>query len=298
MTENSFAEQIAKNAQIGAQAEAPFGAAIGVSKAVAETAFKSESAGETANLNLEVAKKKLEQVGAGASVVEIAGKCLDGIGTNLEKFGKWHKGRAEGRMEKSTKQRATIESIKYEKVTKLQQREEQRILQAQVEQFNPNLYVVRAKSSWESSFVGRNLDKATTWFKENVNKKYNEMRVVANESDAKKFSNRAEFADGWAKLAKKFANEARTKVATIAEQQENRAGAEFTQANLENSRVGDRATTASEALQRTREADYFMPDAKSTSNTIKAEGGDADFSHTADAAKEWSGRAAGTNATA
>lgn len=295
MTENSFAEQIAKNTQVGAQAEAPFGAAIGVSKAVAETAFKSEAAGEKVNLNLEVAKKKLEQVGAGASVVEIAGKCLDGIGTNLEKFGKWHKGRAEGRMEKSAKQRATIESIKNEKVTKLQQKEEQRILQAQVEQFNPNLYVVKAKSRWESGFVGRNMDKATTWFKENVSKKYNEMRVVANESDAKKFSNRAEVFEGGAKLAKKFAQEIRTKVGNITQQQENRAEAEFTQTQLEKSRVGDRATTASEALQRTREADYFMPDAKSTSNTIKAEGGDADFSHTADAAKEWSGRAAGTN---
>ena len=297
MTETSFAEQIAKDAQIGAQAEAPFGAAIGVSKVVAETAFKSEVAGETANLNLEVAKKKLEQVGAGASVVEIAGKCLDGIGTNLEKFGKWHKGRAEGRMEKSTQQRSTIESIKNEKVTKLQQQEERRILQAQVEQFNPNYRVGKAESWWQNK-VGNKLDTATTWFKENVSKKYNEMRVVANESDAKKFFNRAEFFDGGAKLAKEFARKIRIKVKDITQQQENRADANNAQAYSERSRVDDRANTASEALQRTREADYFMPDAKSTSNTIKAEGGDADFSHTADAAKEWSGRAAGTNATA
>ena len=297
MTETSFAEQIAKDAQIGAQAEAPFGAAIGVSEAVAETAFRSEVAGETANLNLEVAKKKLEQVGAGASVVEFAGKCLDGIGTNLEKFGKWHKGRAEGRMEKSTQQRSTIESIKNEKVTKLQQQEERRILQAQVEQFNPNYRVGKAESWWQNK-VGNKLDTATTWFKENVSKKYNEMRVVANESDAKKFFNRAEFFDGGAKLAKEFARKIRIKVEDITQQQENRADANNVQAHLERNRVGDRANTASEALQRTREADYFMPDAKSTSNTIKAEGGDADFSHTADAAKEWSGRAAGTNATA
>ena len=297
MTETSFAEQIAKDAQIGAQAEAPFGAAIGVSKVVAETAFKSEVAGETANLNLEVAKKKLEQVGAGAFVVEITGKCLDGIGTNLEKFGKWHKGRAEGRMEKSTQQRSTIESIKNEKVTKLQQQEERRILQAQVEQFNPNYRVGKAESWWQNK-VGNKLDTATTWFKENVSKKYNEMRVVANESDAKKFFNRAEFFDGGAKLAKEFARKIRIKVKDITQQQENRADANNVQAHLERNRVGDRANTASEALQRTREADYFMPDAKSTSNTIKAEGGDADFSHTADAAKEWSGRAAGTNATA
>ena len=297
MTETSFAEQIAKDAQIGAQAEAPFGAAIGVSEAVAETAFRSEVAGETANLNLEVAKKKLEQVGAGASVVEIAGKCLDGIGTNLEKFGKWHKGRAEGRMEKSTQQRSTIESIKNEKVTKLQQQEERRILQAQVEQFNPNYRVGKAESWWQNK-VGNKLDTATTWFKENVSKKYNEMRVVANESDAEKFSNRAEFFDGGAKLAKKFAQEIRTKAGNIAQQQENRADANNAQAYSERSRVDDRANTASEALWRTRRADYFMPDAKFTSNTIKAKGGDANFSHTADAAKEWSGRAAGTNATA
>ena len=297
MTKTSFAEQIAKDAQIGAQAEAPFGAAIGVSEAVAETAFRSEVAGETANLNLEVAKKKLEQVGAGASVVEFAGKCLDGIGTNLEKFGKWHKGRAEGRMEKSTQQRSTIESIKNEKVTKLQQQEERRILQAQVEQFNPNYRVGKAESWWQNK-VGNKLDTATTWFKENVSKKYNEMRVVANESDAEKFSNRAEFFGGGAKLAKEFARKIRIKVENITQQQENRANANNVQAHLERNRVGDRANTASEALQRTREADYFMPDAKSTSNTIKAEGGDADFSHTADAAKEWSGRAAGTNATA
>jgi hypothetical protein len=297
MTENSFAEQITKNAQIGAQAEAPFGAAIGVSKAVAETAFKSETAAETVNLNFEVTKKKLEQAGAGAVVIELVGKCFDGVGKNLEKFGKWHKGRAEGRLEQSTKQRTTIENIKNEKVAKLQRQEEQRILQAQVEQFNPNYRVVKAESWWQNE-VGNKLDSATTWFKENVIKKYNEMRVVANESDAKKFSNRAEVFDGGAKLAKKFAQEIRTMVGNTKQQQENRAEAEFVQTRSEKSRVGDRATTASEALQRTREADYFMPDAKSTSNTIKAEGGDADFSHTADAAKEWSGRAAGTNTTA
>lgn len=297
MTETSFAEQIAKDAQTRAQAEAPFGAAIGVSKSVAETAFRSEAAGETTQLNLEVAKKQLEQVGAGSSVVEIAGKCLDGIGANLDKFGKWHKGRAEGRMEKSTKQREVIEKIKSDKVSKLQQQEEQRILQAQVEQFNPDYYVVKAKSKWESSFLGKNLDKAASFFKERVVKTYNEMRVVANESDAKKFSNRAEMFDGGAKLAKKFALEIRNKVATIAEQQDNRADKAFADASLENSRVGDRAQTASEALQRTRDADYFMPDAKAASNSIKAEGGDADYSRTSDAAKEWSGRAAGTGST-
>jgi len=177
------------------------------------------------------------------------------------------------------------------------EQEERRILQAQVEQFNPNYRVGKAEGWWQNK-VGNKLDTATTWFKENVSKKYNEMRVVANESDAEKFSNRAEFFDGGAKLAKKFAQEIRTKVRNITQQQENRANANNVQAHLERNRVGDRANTANEALQRTRKADYFMPDAKSTSNTIKAEGGNADFSHTADAAKEWSGRAAGTNATA
>lgn len=296
MTENSFAEQIVKNAQIGAQAEAPFGAAIGVSKAVAETAFKSEATAETASLNLEVAKKKIEQVGAGTGVVEMAGKCLDNIGTNLEKFGKWHKSRAEGRVEKSAKQRTTIESIKNEKVTKLQQQEEQRILQAQVEQFNPNYRVGKAESWWQNK-VGGKLDSATTWFKENVSKKYNEMRVVANESDAKKFTNRAEVF-GKGSVALKNAAESLKAIARSSRiNSETKGLKESTIASNALESAFTRANTAAEALNRTRGADYFMPDAKSTSNTIKAEGGDADFSHTADAAKEWSGRAAGTNST-
>lgn len=296
MTENSFAQEIAKNAQVGAQAEAPFGAAIGVSKAVAETAFRSESSRETAQLNLEVAKKKIEQVGAGSSVVEMASKCIDDIGTNLDNFGKWHKSRAEGRLEKSQNQRATIDKIKNEKVTKLQSAEEQRILQAQVEQFNPNYRVGKAESWWQNK-VGNKLDTATTWFNENVSKKYNEMRVKANESDAQKFTNRAEIFGAGAKLCKRFSQEMAVRVSSIQSSQENKAYANLDQTYAERGSARSRAETAAQALDVTRRADYFMPDAKATSNSIKAEGGDADFSRTADAAKEWSGRAAGTNST-
>lgn len=305
MTENTFAQEIAQKAQLNAEAQGPFSAAIGVSESVAAGAAETQAVVGGDKLNLEIAKKKVAEAGAGKTTVELASKAIDAVGGTLDKFSKWFQGRGEGRKAKATTQEARVNSIRQEIAARQKTAEEQKILNAQAQAKDSNLSVNRGL--WGET-GGRVIDAIKGGFQENVDKKWNEYRAKTNEAVAQKFLNRAESFSKMADFAKEAAAKGRGLTQTIKgegdavsyslEDQRKATGATevgTAQETLDTST--DRAKAAADALERVRKEKYFMADAAVASKGIVNEGGDSGFTKTTEKTAEWSAMAAGTGST-
>jgi len=276
---------------------------------VAGGAFEAKAVVGGDKLNLEIAKKQVEQAGAGRTTTELAGNAIDAIGGALEKFGKWFSKRGESRSNKAQKQEARATNIRGEIAARAKTAEQQKILNAQArEMTNGKLGVNRGL--WGET-GGRIFDVIKGGLQENVDKKWNEYRAKANETVAKKFINRAETFGKGSVFIQEAADRVRGLTRTVVGEV---GGSQVTSLSLEDQRKAagaetvktagealtestDRADQAQTALDRVREEKYFMPDAVATGKDITAAGGDQGFTKTAEKTADWVGRAAGTSST-
>lgn len=270
-----YADRFEQIATLESQSNEPFAVAEGIAKTAGRESTSSRIESNQSVINYERAQTELSVSGASETVIEAGNVVIDALSKATKWFGERLQDRGSKLLKRSEKQQTTAKRVEEKRKAMTDKQFDQNVENARLKETNPGLKASRG--IWGET-GGRVLEWAGVKVQEITTKPIAELYSWGNHLEATMLNTAGDVLKDGAEFVSKTASEVRKLVIDKANKRTDLAQEKVDSLKAIKEDTAKYAEFTDEVKDKVVKNNYLMPDAATSSRTIRSDGGDPDHS--------------------